>query len=215
MVTYLDRVCISKLAPDIMRDLGLSKIQMGYVFSSFTLAYALLRDPDGVVGGPEGTRRVLTRIVIWWSGFTIATAAAFNYATLLVAAVPVRGGRGGRVAVRGAHVQPVDSGPRAGHHPGHLLCRRPPGGRAHAARGRRPPAVSAVARDLRLLRPGGIRLGRGLAYLVPQRSLGASRRQCRGARDASSPNVRRTVRTSQAGRTGESSCGIRASWPCA
>ncbi len=86
------------------------------------------------------------------------------------------------MAVRGAHVQPVDSGPRARHDPGHLLRRRPPGGRAHAARCRRPAAVSAVARDLRLLRPGGIPLGRGLAHLVPQRSLGASRRQCRGAR---------------------------------
>ena len=40
MVTCLDRVCISKLAPEVMRDLGLSKIQMGYVFSSFTLAHA-------------------------------------------------------------------------------------------------------------------------------------------------------------------------------
>jgi hypothetical protein len=29
MITYLDRVCIAKLAPDIMRDLNLSKIQMG------------------------------------------------------------------------------------------------------------------------------------------------------------------------------------------
>ena len=28
-VTYLDRVCISKLAPEIMRDLGLSKVEMG------------------------------------------------------------------------------------------------------------------------------------------------------------------------------------------
>jgi MFS family permease len=84
MVTYLDRVCISKLAPDIMRDLGLSKIQMGYVFSSFTLAYAFFEIPTAWWADREGTRRVLTRIVIWWSSFTIATAAAYNYATLLV-----------------------------------------------------------------------------------------------------------------------------------
>ena len=31
-----------------------------------------------------GTRRVLTRIVIWWSVFTMATAGAFNYVSLLV-----------------------------------------------------------------------------------------------------------------------------------
>jgi MFS transporter, ACS family, glucarate transporter len=84
MVTYLDRVCISKLAPEIMRDLELSKIQMGYVFSAFALAYALFEIPTAWWADRAGTRVVLTRIVIWWSAFTIATAAAFNYATLLL-----------------------------------------------------------------------------------------------------------------------------------
>ena len=56
MVTYLDRVCISKLAPDIMRDLRLSKIQMGYVFSAFALAYATLRDPHRLVGRSRAAR---------------------------------------------------------------------------------------------------------------------------------------------------------------
>lgn len=84
MVTYLDRVCISKLAPDIMRDLGLSKVQMGWVFSAFALAYALFEIPTAWWADRQGTRRVLTRIVIWWSGFTVLTAGAFNYASLLV-----------------------------------------------------------------------------------------------------------------------------------
>jgi ACS family glucarate transporter-like MFS transporter len=84
MVTYLDRVCISKLAPDIMRDLKLSKIQMGYVFSAFALAYAAFEIPTAWWADRRGTRLVLTRIVLWWSTFTIATAAAFNYATLLL-----------------------------------------------------------------------------------------------------------------------------------
>ena len=39
-ITYLDRVCISILAPSIMRDLRLTQIEMGYAFSAFTLAYA-------------------------------------------------------------------------------------------------------------------------------------------------------------------------------
>ncbi|HPA19278.1 MAG TPA: MFS transporter [Verrucomicrobiae bacterium] len=84
MVTYLDRVCISKLAPDIMHDLGLSKVQMGWVFSAFALAYAIFEIPTAWWADRRGTRRVLTRIVIWWSSFTIATAGAFNYASLLV-----------------------------------------------------------------------------------------------------------------------------------
>jgi sugar phosphate permease len=38
VITYLDRVCISAAAPAMMADLGLSPLQMGYVFSAFLLA---------------------------------------------------------------------------------------------------------------------------------------------------------------------------------
>jgi sugar phosphate permease len=82
-ITYFDRVCISITAQDIMRDLGLTQLQMSFVFSAFTLAYGLFEIPTGVWGDRVGTRRVLTRIVLWWSSFTIATAGAFNYASLL------------------------------------------------------------------------------------------------------------------------------------
>src|SRR4051812_25192359 len=82
-ITYLDRGCIAQAARYIARDLHLSKIQMGYVFSAFTLAYALFEMPTGAWGDRIGTRRVLARIVVWWSSFTIVTAAAFNYASLL------------------------------------------------------------------------------------------------------------------------------------
>src|SRR6516225_6748082 len=83
-VTYLDRVCISRAEGQIRADLGLSKVQMGFVFSAFTIAYALFEIPTGAWGDRIGPRRVLTRIVIWWSSFTIATASAFNYASLLI-----------------------------------------------------------------------------------------------------------------------------------
>ena len=38
MVTYLDRVCISTLSGQIMRDLSLSEHQMSWVFSIFAIA---------------------------------------------------------------------------------------------------------------------------------------------------------------------------------
>src|SRR5262245_24469100 len=81
-ITYLDRVCISLTAADMMRDLSLSKVEMGFVFSAFTLAYAIFEIPTGWWGDRIGARKVLTRIVVWWSVFTIATAAAFNKASL-------------------------------------------------------------------------------------------------------------------------------------
>ena len=83
-VTYLDRVCISILAPSIMRDLKLSQIQMGYAFSAFTLAYAIFEIPTARWADKVGSRKVLTRIVVWWSAFTMATAGAFSYVSLLV-----------------------------------------------------------------------------------------------------------------------------------
>ena len=83
-LTYLDRVCISILTPSIMRDLRLSGLQMSYVFSSFTFAYALFEIPTARWADRVGSRRVLSRIVLWWSVFTMATAGAFNYAVMLV-----------------------------------------------------------------------------------------------------------------------------------
>jgi MFS transporter, ACS family, glucarate transporter len=83
MITYLDRACIATLAPGITRELGLSTIQMGYVFTVFQLAYALFEIPTAWWADRRGTRSVLSRIVLWWSCLTAATAAAFNYPMLL------------------------------------------------------------------------------------------------------------------------------------
>ena len=46
-----------------MRDLDLTKVQMGYGFSAFALAYALFEIPGGWMGDWLGPRRVLLRIV--------------------------------------------------------------------------------------------------------------------------------------------------------
>jgi MFS transporter, ACS family, glucarate transporter len=83
IVTYLDRVCISIAAPFIMQDLGLTFVQMSTVFSAFTLAYSLFEVPSGWLGDVIGPRRVLTRIVLWWSAFTMLTGAAQGLRSLV------------------------------------------------------------------------------------------------------------------------------------
>lgn len=83
-VTYLNRVCIAVLAPKISAELGLSRIEMGYVFSAFAVAYALFGVPAAWWADRDGARRVLTWVVLWWSAFTMATAAAWNFVSLLV-----------------------------------------------------------------------------------------------------------------------------------
>jgi MFS transporter, ACS family, glucarate transporter len=84
LVTYLDRICISAAAPFMMTELGLSMFQMSLVFSAFTLAYSIFEVPTGWMGDMWGPRRVLTRIVVWWSAFTMLTGVAWNYSSLLI-----------------------------------------------------------------------------------------------------------------------------------
>lgn len=83
-LTYMDRLCIAAAAPFITQEFGLSPSQMGYVFSAFTLAYALFEIPSGWLGDYFGTRGVLTRIVLWWSAFTMLTAATTGFTSLLI-----------------------------------------------------------------------------------------------------------------------------------
>jgi ACS family glucarate transporter-like MFS transporter len=83
-VTYLDRISISAAAPFIMDDLHLSVLQMSVVFSAFTLAYSLFEVPSGWLGDVKGPRRVLTRIVLWWSAFTMLTGTARGLNSLVV-----------------------------------------------------------------------------------------------------------------------------------
>jgi MFS transporter, ACS family, glucarate transporter len=83
ILAYIDRVCISMAAPLMSADLGLSKVQMGWVFSSFAIAYAIFEIPGGWLGDWMGPRKVLMRIVIWWSAFTALTGAVRGYTSLL------------------------------------------------------------------------------------------------------------------------------------
>jgi MFS transporter, ACS family, glucarate transporter len=81
-LAFLDRVCISQAAPAMMRDLHLTKIQMGYVFSAFGLSYALFEMPSGWLCDRIGARSVLTRVVLCWSALTAATGLAWSYVSL-------------------------------------------------------------------------------------------------------------------------------------
>jgi MFS family permease len=83
VIQYIDRVCISQAMPEIGLDLNLTDTQKGAVFSAFGLAYALFEIPTGWLGDKIGARKVLARVVLWWSFFTAATGWAWNYGSLL------------------------------------------------------------------------------------------------------------------------------------
>lgn len=77
MITYLDRVALASAAGDVVHALGLNSIaDLKWAFTAFALAYALFEVPTGWMGDMYGPRKALLRIVLWWSAFTVLTAAA-------------------------------------------------------------------------------------------------------------------------------------------
>src|SRR6185312_9700751 len=82
VIQYIDRTAISQAMPEIARVLKFSDKQAGLVFSAFTLAYALFEIPTGWLGDKIGARKVLVRVVLWWSFFTAATGWAWSYVSM-------------------------------------------------------------------------------------------------------------------------------------
>ena len=83
-ITYLDRVCISVAGPRMQEDLHIGPVGWGWVTGVFTVSYGLFEIPAGAMGDRLGPRRVLTRIVLWWSAFTAITGTMTQYYGLLV-----------------------------------------------------------------------------------------------------------------------------------
>lgn len=82
-ITYLDRVAISVAGPRMQESLNISPESWGWVVGIFTVSYALFEIPTGRMGDRWGARRVLTRVVLWWSAFTAFTGMTSNYYVLL------------------------------------------------------------------------------------------------------------------------------------
>jgi MFS family permease len=83
-ITFIDRIAIATAGPRIQNELGITPERWGWVLGAFALAYGLFEMPSGASGDSIGQRRVLTRIVLWWSAFTALTAAATGYMQLAV-----------------------------------------------------------------------------------------------------------------------------------
>ncbi|MBL9215431.1 MAG: MFS transporter [Opitutaceae bacterium] len=84
IITFIDRVCISVAGKAIQEDLGLSLVQWGWVLSAFVISYGLFEVPAGAMGDRQGPRKVLTRIVTWWSVFTALTGMVHGFKQLVV-----------------------------------------------------------------------------------------------------------------------------------
>jgi MFS transporter, ACS family, hexuronate transporter len=84
VINYLDRAALSIAAPLIQKDLDFSHAQMGIVFSSFFIGYALFNFVGGVLSDKIGAKKVFGASMGIWSIFCGATALASSLVSLIV-----------------------------------------------------------------------------------------------------------------------------------
>ena len=84
MIAYLDRMNLSISAPMIMKEYNIDKIQFGMLMTVFSIAYALIQVPGGIMAVKLGPKKVVSGAMLCWSIFTILTALAPTYAILLI-----------------------------------------------------------------------------------------------------------------------------------
>lgn len=82
VINYLDRSNISVAGPALGKDLNLSSIQLGLIFSAFGWAYALLQIPGGLIADRFGPRILYAFCLITWSCATLAQAFVRGFAGL-------------------------------------------------------------------------------------------------------------------------------------
>jgi ACS family glucarate transporter-like MFS transporter len=69
-VNYADRATLSIAGSEVSKQLGLSKVLMGYAFSAFGWAYVIGQIPGGWLLDRFGSKRVYLWSIITWSIFT-------------------------------------------------------------------------------------------------------------------------------------------------
>ena len=82
IINYMDRSNISIAAAALSKDLRLSSVQMGYIFSAFGWTYAALQIPGGLLVDRFGPRLLYTFSLITWSLTTLLHGFAYSFAAL-------------------------------------------------------------------------------------------------------------------------------------
>jgi ACS family glucarate transporter-like MFS transporter len=86
-ILYIDRICIGQAGTAMKAELGLSNFQWGLVGVAFQIAYAIFEPTTGHWGDRFGSRRVLIRIVLWWSVFTALTGCVWKFSWVFLPSV--------------------------------------------------------------------------------------------------------------------------------
>jgi MFS transporter, ACS family, glucarate transporter len=75
MVNYADRATVAIAGPVLSKDLGLSAVQMGFIFSAFGWSYVICQIPAGWLLDRFGSKAVYFASIFTWSLFTVLQGA--------------------------------------------------------------------------------------------------------------------------------------------
>ncbi|WP_087872059.1 MFS transporter [Arthrobacter globiformis] len=84
-INYLDRSSLSVALPFMGKDFELTATQQGLIFAAFFWAYDFCQLAAGWYVDKVGPRRSFSLAAVWWSAFTMVTAAASNFWSLFAA----------------------------------------------------------------------------------------------------------------------------------
>ncbi|ATH95655.1 hexuronate transporter [Bacillus glycinifermentans] len=84
VINYLDRSALSVAAPFIQEDLHISPAQMGMLFSSFFIGYAIFNFIGGWASDKYGAKHTLSAAMVVWSVFSGAIALTYNFVSLFI-----------------------------------------------------------------------------------------------------------------------------------
>lgn len=92
MVNYADRATLAIAGPAMSKDLGLTPLQMGFVFSAFGWSYVIGQLPGGWLLDRFGSRIVYFGSIVVWSIFTMLQGGVgvFGLATAVYALFALR-----------------------------------------------------------------------------------------------------------------------------
>jgi len=95
-LTYIDRVNISTVVASnqFLKEIPLTKVQTGFVFSAFAYPYLLFQIIGGFVADKFGPRKALAVCGVIWAGATLATGLVSSMIGLVVARVILGFGEG-------------------------------------------------------------------------------------------------------------------------
>ena len=87
VINYLDRTNISVAAIELSRDLGLTRVETGLVFSAFAWSYSLCQIPGGIVADRVRPRTLYPALLVLWSVATLFQGLAGTFLVLIVCRV--------------------------------------------------------------------------------------------------------------------------------